>query len=291
MSRSITPLIVFFALVLAASFALNALIVATAMSTLALTALMWSVGLSAIAAMKLTGRPLYELGWSFGPAKYHLIALALPFVYGTLAFGLAGVLGLASFPDAAKATAFLQTTNLSSLPAPLGAIALVALITTAGMIQSMTTALGEEIGWRGFLVPRLVAMSGFVAGTLITGVLWGLWHMPLIVLSGYNGGGNVGFEVLSFALGVVAMSGPMTWLRLKSDSLWPCATFHAAHNLFVQGVLDRLTTRGVGEITVVGEFGIVFAAAVVLVSFPFWRDGRRARLFPARTSAREANGV
>jgi membrane protease YdiL (CAAX protease family) len=95
------------------------------------------------------------------------------------------------------------------------------------------------------------------------------------VLSGYNGGGDVRFEILSFAIGVVAISGPMTWLRLRSGSLWPCAVLHASHNLFVQGVFDRLTTRGDGAITVVGEFGVVFAGSLLLVSLPFWTMGMR----------------
>lgn len=141
----------------------------------------------------------------------------------------------------------------------------------------MSSSLGEEIGWRGFLTPRLTAMSGFLIASLVAGAVWAAWHLPLIVLSNYNGGGDIRFELLSFGVGVIALSGAMAWLRLRAGSLWPCATLHASHNLFIQQVFDRLTTRGAGEITVVGEFGILFAGTVVLVCLPFWIMGIRSR--------------
>jgi membrane protease YdiL (CAAX protease family) len=274
---SVASLAVFLALVVIFAAGLSALAVATDFGQAPVLVMMWSVGVSAILALRITGRPLFELGWSWGPAKYHIIALLLPLTYAAIGYGGAAIAGLVSFPDPARPGAIVQSLHLSFIPGPLAFPAALLLILTAGMLQSMTSAVGEEIGWRGLLVPRLTALSGFVAGTLIAGALWAAWHMPLIVFSHYNGGGDPRFEIASFAIGVIAMSGPMTWLRLRSGSFWPCATMHAAHNLTVQNIFDPLTVRGPSAITMTGEFGVVMIGAVVVVSLPFWIMGARMR--------------
>ena len=266
------PLTLFFVLLGVFSGTMIALIVATANQT-AVLGLMWSVGAAAIIALKLSGHSLRELGWAWGPGKYHLIALGLPVAYATLAYGTAAVAGAVTFLEPASVDALVQASGFSFFPQPLDLVATLALVIIVGMIQSMSSSLGEEIGWRGFLTPRLTATLGFVLGALVTGAIWGLWHLPLVILSTYNAGGDVRFELLSFGIGVIALSGPMAWLRLNANSLWPCVTLHASHNLLIQQIFDRLTTRGAGEITMVGEFGILFAAAVLLVSLPFWIGG------------------
>ena len=273
------PLTLFFVLLVVFSGTMIALIVATGNQT-AVLGLMWSVGAAAIIALKLSGKSLHELGWAWGPAKYHLIALALPLAYATLAYGTAAVSGAVAFLEPASVDALIQSSGFSFLPQPLGFVATLVLVIIVGMIQSMSSSLGEEIGWRGFLTPRLTATRGFVLGSLITGAIWGLWHLPLVILSTYNAGGDMRFELLSFGIGVVALSGPMAWLRLNANSLWPCVTLHASHNLLIQQIFDRLTTRGEGEITMVGEFGVLFAAAVLLVSVPFWIGGLRLHVGP-----------
>jgi hypothetical protein len=99
--------------------------------------------------------------------------------------------------------------------------------------------------------------------------------VPLILLGNYNAGGSIGFELASFAIMVLAMSGPIAWLRLKAGSFWPCVTFHASHNLLVQGIFDPLSGRGSGQVTMVGEFGVVMALVVFFTALPFWLMGLR----------------
>jgi len=50
-----------------------------------------------------------------------------------------------------------------------------------GLVQSLATALGEEIGWRGFLVPELFKTMGFTSAALFSGVVWACWHYPLVI--------------------------------------------------------------------------------------------------------------
>jgi len=268
-------LLLFFALIAVFALIAEGAIIAFGFTRLLVTALMWSVALAAILTLKITGQPLANLGWSWGPAKHHLIALLLPIGYGGVAYGIAGAIGLARFPTAEGAHAIVLSQNFQALSAPWGLLAALSLTATAGLIRAMSTALGEEIGWRGFLAPRLTAAVGFVPATLLTGAIWALWHMPILVFSTYNGGGDTAFEMASFAVSVIAMSGVFAWLRLDSRSLWPAASLHASHNLFIQSVFDPLSARAGYHITMVSEFGVVTAAVCVLFSLPFWILGTR----------------
>jgi membrane protease YdiL (CAAX protease family) len=273
--RALSPLLLFLVLVVVLCGLIDGTIIVLGFNGALVTASMWSVGVSAMLALKLTGHSLTELGWGWGPAKFHLIALALPVIYGALGYTAAALWGQAHFLEADRVAALAHAGPFARLADPLPLFGVLFVLVTAGMVQSMSTALGEEIGWRGFLAPRLIAVRGFAIGTLVTGAIWAVWHVPVIVGSGYNGGGDMRFELLSFVVGVVSMSAALSWLRLRSGSLWPCATMHASHNLFIQNVFDPLSTRGPSHVTMVGEFGIVFAAAVLVVSIPFWIMGSR----------------
>jgi len=265
----------FFAIFAVFALITEAFVIWSGFSSESVTFIMCSVGLAAIITLKWEGKPLAELGWHWGEARYQWIALGLPFIYGTLAYGLAGAAGLASFATPDLQSAFITDGPLANWGSALALLPTIILVFIAGVINAYARALGEEIGWRGFLTPRLTQAWGFAIATLVTGVIWGLWHFPGVLFSDYNGGGNQIWELASFLIMVTAMSGPMAWLRLKSGSLWPAATFHAAHNVFIQRVLDPMTVRGEGDITMVSEFGIVFAVVVVVVCAPFWIAGIR----------------
>lgn len=268
------PLIIFLALVVAFAAFFEAAIVTFGPGLLTL-GLMWSVGLSAMLALKMSGHDLSSLGWKWGAARYHLIAFAMPILYGGIAYFGAGAAGLITFPSAEGVANLPRALGFQSLQEPIGFLVAIAVVATIGMVTSMSSALGEEIGWRGFLTPRLTALTGFVWATLITGLIWAAWHLPMVVLSNYNAGGDRTFEIASFVVMVVAGSGVYAWLRLESGSLWPAATLHASHNLFIQSLLDPLTTRGENSVTMVSEFGVVLAAVCVLASLPFWFLGAR----------------
>jgi uncharacterized protein len=268
-------LLIFFALWFVFAVALQWTIVTFGWKAPFVTALMWSVGIAAMLTLKLTGQSLSSLGWHWGAARYHWVALLLPLVYGGIAYGGAAAAGLIEFATPASQAAIAERLGFQDLAPTLGFVAAVLIIGSIGMVSSMATGLGEEIGWRGFLTPRLTALSGFIVATLITGLIWSSWHVPMLVLSDYNGGGDQRFEIGSFMVMVIGISGAFAWLRLKSGSLWPAATLHASHNLFIQGIFDPLTTRGANEITMVSEFGVLFAAAAVVVCIPFWVMGTR----------------
>ncbi|KAA6459123.1 CPBP family intramembrane metalloprotease [Acidobacteria bacterium AB60] len=101
-------------------------------------------------------------------------------------------------------------------------------------------ALGEEIGWRGFLQGHLIARLGAIRGIALLGIIWSFWHLPSL-LSGYNYPKHplVGAFVL-FPLQLVGASFFLGWLTLKARSFWPAAIAHGAVNSIQQGVLDSV---------------------------------------------------
>ncbi len=100
---------------------------------------------------------------------------------------------------------------------------------TLGIPFNMIFTFGEEFGWRGYLLPRLAPLGGLPAA-IITGVIWGLWHAPLIILNGYNYPGHPWLGVLMMVVFTTALSCVFAWLRFRSGSVWPSTLAHAAIN-------------------------------------------------------------
>ncbi|MBC6983362.1 CPBP family intramembrane glutamic endopeptidase [Caulobacter sp. 17J80-11] len=275
--------LLFLALMAGSTALMHWVIVSFGFTGMTAVLLMWSVGLSAMLALKLMRQDLSSLGWNWGRSRYHLIAFALPVVYGAVTCFSADLAGLASFPKFEMLGEIARQQGFGPLGPTLSVVAVILLAMTAGMVNNMAAALGEEIGWRGFLTPRLTTMLGFFGATLVTGLLWASWHLPILIFSDYNGGGEKAYEVASFMVMITAMSGAAAWLRLQSGSLWPAVTFHASHNLFLQMIFGPMTTRGDSPVTMVGEFGVVTAIVCVIVCLPFWVAGIR-RPWPPRWS-------
>ena len=97
-------------------------------------------------------------------------------------------------------------------------------------IITIPQALGEELAWRGYLQNIFIDKFGIVKGLVFLGIIWGLFHLP-INLSGYNHPGSPVFgafihmTITCISLGIV-----FGWIRMKTNSVWPCAVAHAAYN-------------------------------------------------------------
>jgi membrane protease YdiL (CAAX protease family) len=222
--------------------------------------LMWCPALAALAT----------LGWSWRPARYELWAYLLPlcysfpvylatwlFVGSSFAFGAFAAESSAAFgfPHWARTATWLLT-----LP----------VYASVGVLGSMTRALGEEIGWRGFLLPRLVRRAGFTRGCFLSGCIWAVWHYPLLLFADYNAGTPRLYAVTCFTLMVIGAAFIFGWFRLKSGSLWPAAMLHASHNLFIQAIFDRITNPAGKSLYVTTEFGAGLALTVGACAFYLW---------------------
>ena len=213
-------------------------------------ALMWSPGVAALLTRIIHQRNVRGEGWGWGGTRWQILAYFLPLAYALIAYGavwLAGIGGIGSFG-----------TNLL-------------LFATVGTAQSCLSALGEEIGWRGLLVPELAKLTGFTRTALISGAIWALWHMPLILFADYNSGTPKGYALLCFAVLVLGISFPFAWLRLRSGSLWTGVLLHASHNLWIQGFFDRVTVDTGRTRYFTTEFGAALAVVALGVAYIFWR--------------------
>ena len=227
--------------------------------------LMWSPGMAAILTTLIRGRRLSSLGWGWGGRRWNLRAYLIPLGYAAVAYAGVWIAGLGSFAPAESVAALRQVLGWTDGPAALVILAYVALAATAGMVRGTAFALGEEIGWRGFLAPRLMRRFGFAGGAIVTGLIWAAWHFPILLFANYNGGTPWWFGLPCFTLLVLGSSVVLSWIRLRSNSIWPCAILHASHNLFIQAIFNPLTGPS-GKITpyAIGEFG--FAVPMVLLA-------------------------
>ena len=87
---------------------------------------------------------------------------------------------------------------------------------------------GEEIGWRGYALPRLAARFGLGGGSVLLGVLWAVWHLPFFFISAAD---TFGQSFPLYLLEVTALSVAMAWLYANTrGSLLPVMLMHAAVN-------------------------------------------------------------
>lgn len=117
------------------------------------------------------------------------------------------------------------------------ALNLLLTISVASTILMLTGAIGEEAGWRGVLQPELETRFGVLKGTLLVGLIWGYWHLP-VNMAGLN---DVDHPLLQsfliFPIDTVAMAFALAWLVKKTGSIWPAALAHAANNVLSSGAL------------------------------------------------------
>lgn len=135
----------------------------------------------------------------------------------------------------------------------------------------LTGAMAEEIGWRGYLLPRLTTALGRRWALPLTGLLQGIWHLPVILLTPlYHADGSWLIVVPMFLVAITIFGTIEGHLRLTTNSVWPSAILHAAHNVFwnLFSVATVAASPLVAEY-LVGESGILpmlgYAAVVAII--------------------------
>ena len=132
---------------------------------------------------------------------------------------------------------------------------------------------GEEFGWRGYLLPKLRPL-GQRKAVLLSGLIWGVWHWP-VILMGYNYGldyfgapllGPMAMVLFTISLGVL-----FSWVTIKTDNVWPAVIAHGALNgiaglglLFTKG--EPSTLRGPAPTGMIGGLGFTIAALILFFS-------------------------
>jgi membrane protease YdiL (CAAX protease family) len=243
------------------------------------TGLMWCPAIGALLTCSYLGRPVASLGWQWGETRYQILSYLIPLGYSTFTYSIAWLTGIAALNPAESADALSRWLGLGPMSGPVATGLYFLVVATTGVIQNCATTLGEEIGWRGFLVPELAKRFSFTATAVVSGVIWALWHVPIIVFAGYNvGTGWYGLAVV--CANIIVLSFVLTWLRLKSGSLWTGVILHASHNHFIQHFFDPMTAYTGHTKYILGEFGIGFTVVVAVLAAYFWM--RRAEVAQPR---------
>jgi membrane protease YdiL (CAAX protease family) len=220
------------------------------------------------------------LGFSFKINRWFFVAWFLPPVIAFAAIGVSLLMpGVTFTPDM---SGFLDTLasaltpeqmaevrgELAAMPVnPIWLVLVLALI--AGTTVNAIAALGEEVGWRGFLV-RELGHLGFWKSSVLIGLTWGVWHAPLVLL-GLNYPHNPQLGVLVMIAWTTLLSPIFSYIRLKSRSVIAAAILHGTINA-VPG-LALLPITGGDELTVgiTGLAGFIVLAFVNLALFIFDR--------------------
>lgn len=146
-----------------------------------------------------------------------------------------------------------------------------------GTFMSMLSALGEEIGWRGFMVPALYERLGLNRTLLISSLFWCCWHLPLLIGGDYMPGTPLWYQLPAFVLCIFPVGVMAGLLTLESDSVWPAAFLHAAHNNYDQAVFDVITA-GANKMYFVSETGaLTILCAWVLAAILYIRAKKRTK--------------
>lgn len=132
----------------------------------------------------------------------------------------------------------------------------------AGLTINAFAAFGEEVGWRGYLTPRLGKL-GFWGASGVTGLIWGFWHAPIILLLGHNYPDHRVAGVFLFAVVCVLLAPMHTLVATKGRTTWAAATCHGTIN--AAAGLPLLVLGGGTDLTV-GVQGIGGVLALVVVN-------------------------
>lgn len=237
--------------------------------------LMWVPAVAAFLTLKIRGGAISSMPWRGGELRFNLGAYVIPILYISIAYILAWLLGSYDIINTATIEEWSRELGLDSGAVAVVMIVMVLLLATIGFITAGVTVLGEEIGWRGFLIWELRKLFPFGAVAIISGLIWSFWHWPIVL---YYGGGSFPFQMATFTVTLVSMSIIMTYFTFKSSSIWPAVIFHSAHNTFIQQILTPISITTDQRNFWIDEFGMMIPMVAALFALFFWRTAKKEGL-------------
>ncbi|MEV4127462.1 type II CAAX endopeptidase family protein [Nocardia sp. NPDC049707] len=141
------------------------------------------------------------------------------------------------------------------------------LVLPLSAVISLPLYLGEEIGWQGYMMPRLTLRFGPVAGICLGGVLWGLWHLPMTALGGSYPGHPLYLAVPMAVAVAVGTGAVIAVIRIRTHSVWPAVAAHLGLNEFALP-LPRLISAAdhVPDPLFVGPLGLITWPILMIVA-------------------------
>ncbi|MCM1267935.1 MAG: CPBP family intramembrane metalloprotease [Bacteroidales bacterium] len=215
----------------------------------------------------MTGEDSMMLGIDLQNGKwlFYVFAMLAPWLY--LEIGQALVFG--AYPALFDPEAYRQS-GVSKELLPLMPIVTI----LQGALVSFA-ALGEEAGWRGYMMPKLIKLAGMKKAVLIGGVIWGLWHAPLTCIGHNFGTAYPGFPyagIFLMCIFCIGLGTVLTYLTWKTGSIWPAAILHAVNNagpgilaFFADAEKEEEIMAGSLMMPIVSEIPIFVLGAVCFV--------------------------
>jgi len=251
---------------------------------------MWVPAIAALITIRfITHEKMSSINFRFGPSwkPYLATALLIPLTF-LLTYLLTWLLGIGS-PDWQLTTFFATIAStgvdMSTAPAPgplLAGLFFTSLV-GAPFINSIF-GLGEELGWRGYLLPRLMPLGKWKAYPLL-GAIWGLWHAPLIAI-GFNYPGSPILGILFMMLLTTAIGFYINELTLRYKSALLAGWVHGVFNSQAYGIWRALlfanTNPFLGGIT--GLVGIVVLSVVGIGTMQWFKQNEPGTLSERKTS-------
>lgn len=261
-------LAIYFAFVVPLSAAFEMLMILDSLSWF--WALMWTPAAASVVARLILREGFADVSFRIGGRrgwKAVMLALSFPIIFGLISYGIAWVTGLVHFsPQPIPMAAQFVGDNSSPVLVFLVNLAVAATVVT---ILSVRTAAGEEIGWRGYMLTRLID-AGVPKPVLASGIIWGVWHVPLILGGVYLAGPPPALSALLWMVTATSFSFVFARLRLETGSVWPAIALHASWNSVIQVAFDPAST-GAGAAVWVGESGILVALTMIVAAVVFGR--------------------
>ncbi|MES1049512.1 CPBP family intramembrane metalloprotease [Bacillus thuringiensis] len=193
-------------------------------------------------------------------------ALLIPMIICGITYSIAWLSGIARFqhPEGGMLEPIYNILGLQYVTAPFSFIYLVVLSAILGSLLNLIPVLGEEMGWRGYMLTRLINAE-FSRPILISGLIWATWHVPIVIAGLYVEGSSVFLSVLGIYLCIVPFSYITAYLRLITGSVWPSVIIHTTWNAIIQGPFARASTGYQTEIWI-GESGLITASIILITA-------------------------
>lgn len=136
-----------------------------------------------------------------------------------------------------------------------------------GILISLLYFFGEEYGWRVYLQDRMSFLFGRIKGVILIGVIWGLWHAPIIAM-GYNYPGYPVLGVIVMTLFTVVTGIIFSYAVFKTGSVWIAALLHLVLNTVAPSAIVYLSNPSSSILSFgIGIYGIVFMAVFAILLF------------------------
>jgi membrane protease YdiL (CAAX protease family) len=184
-----------------------------------------------------------QMGWRRSGIRRWPAAIAVPAAVVFISYGCAVGIGVASFPN-------IDLSSSSLIDAAVNAV--------IGIVIGVVFALGEEIGWRGFLLPQLQATMSPTRAAVTTGFINGIWHLPLLLLTNAYDTDGKRWIVAPMVVVTVTLAGVFyAWLRTRSATVWPVAIAHSTVNVCFEGLHRTVVTSAPAALAyTAGEAGV-----------------------------------